>query len=164
VEGVSRVLMCYDLPRDGRKRNTRMMATRNDHTCAALPPLSRHRYRPTWEDPSRQATLPLPREVLCGSYLPAGVCLYRSIGFPGSTSGQISHMCHIFLYSPGKPVSATASRVGNWRSRSTRGDATQRYQRAKKKKSELVIGVGRGTLGTRAALIALKKGAYLRRG
>jgi hypothetical protein len=32
----------------------------------------------------------------------------------------------------------------------------------KKKTSELVIGVGSGTLGARAALTALKKGAYLK--
>jgi hypothetical protein len=34
----------------------------------------------------------------------------------------------------------------------------------KRKKSALGIGVGSDTLGARAALIALKKGAYLRRG
>src|SRR5207249_2944395 len=78
-EGVSKVLMCYDRPRDGRKRNTCIMARHNDHPSATLPQLSRHRYRPTWEDPSRQATLSLPREGLCGSHLPAGVCLCRSI-------------------------------------------------------------------------------------
>jgi hypothetical protein len=59
-------------------------------------------------------------------------------------------------------VSATASSVGVWLGVSTRGDATQRYQRAQKKTSELVMGVGSGTLGDRAALTALKKGAYLR--
>jgi len=48
---------------------------------------------------------------------------------------------------------------------STRGgDAMQRHQRAKKKKSEGVMGVGNGTLGARAVLTALKKGAYLQRG
>jgi hypothetical protein len=34
----------------------------------------------------------------------------------------------------------------------------------KRKKSALVIGVGSGTLGARAVLTALKKGAYLKRG
>ena len=47
---------------------------------------------------------------------------------------------------------------------STRGEATQRAQRAPKKKSELIMGVGSGTLGARAALTALKKGSYLKRG
>jgi len=43
-----------------------MMARCNDHPSAALPQLSRHRYCSTWEDSSRQATLALPREGLCG--------------------------------------------------------------------------------------------------
>jgi hypothetical protein len=64
----------------------------------------------------------------------------------------------------GKLVSAPASRVGDWLGVSTRrSDAVQSPQRAQKKKSALGIGVGSGTLGARAALIALKKGAYLRR-
>src|SRR4029453_3633230 len=44
----------------------------------------------------------------------------------------------------------------------TRGDATQRYQRAQEKTSELVMGMGSGTLGACAALTARKKGAYFR--
>ncbi len=90
-EGVSKVLMCYDRPRDGRKRNTCIMARHNDHPSATLPQLSRHRYRPTWEDPSRQATLSLPREGLCGSHLPAGVCLCRSIARGEATDCRYGH-------------------------------------------------------------------------
>src|SRR5262245_7923599 len=78
-KGVAKVLICYDRHRDGRNGNTRMMARRNDHPSAALPQLSRYRYCPPWEDPSRQATLLLPREALCGSHLPAGVFLYWAI-------------------------------------------------------------------------------------
>src|SRR5262245_18004026 len=63
----------------GGNTTTCTMVRHYDHPSAALPQLSRHRYRPTWQDPSRQATLSLPREGLCGSYLPAGVCLCRSI-------------------------------------------------------------------------------------
>ena len=59
-EGVAKVLMCYDRYPNEKNHNTRMMARRNDHPSAALPQLSRHRYCPPWEDPSRQATLLLP--------------------------------------------------------------------------------------------------------
>ena len=41
-EGVSKVLMCYDRPRDGRKHNTCIMARHNDHPSATLP----HTLRP----------------------------------------------------------------------------------------------------------------------
>jgi hypothetical protein len=51
---------------------------------------------------------------------------------------------------------------GTGQGRATRDDATQRYQWAQKKTSELVMGVGSGTLSARAALTALKKGSYLR--
>src|SRR5262249_52792214 len=78
-EGVAKVLMCYDRYPNEKNPNTRMMARRNDHPSPALPQLSRHGYCPPWEDPSRQATLLLPREALCGSYLPAGVFLCWSI-------------------------------------------------------------------------------------
>ena len=37
------------------------------------------------------------------------------------------------------------------------------YRKAQRKKSAVVMGVGSGTLGARAALTALKKGAYLKR-
>jgi hypothetical protein len=53
---------------------------------------------------------------------------------------------------------------GTGQGRSIRGDATQRYQRAQKKKSALVMGVESSTLGACAALIAHKKGSYLRVG
>jgi InsA C-terminal domain len=65
IEGVAKVLICYDRHRDGGNRNTRMMARRNDQPSPALPQLSRHRYCPPWEDPARQATLYRCREKGC---------------------------------------------------------------------------------------------------
>src|SRR5262249_39103503 len=56
-----------------------------------LPQLSRHRHRPTWKDPSRQATLPLPRAVLCGAHLLAGVCLCRAIACGQATDCRYGH-------------------------------------------------------------------------
>src|SRR5262245_44181724 len=78
-------------PMMGGNPTTCIMVRHNDHPSAARSQLLRHRYRPTWQDPSRQATLSLPREGLCGSHLPAGVCLYRSISRGEATDCRYGH-------------------------------------------------------------------------
>jgi ribosomal protein L11 methylase PrmA len=84
-------------------------------------------------------------------------------GFP-SASEQCGTLTCLAL--PDTPLGGQSTNVGKGQGQglSTRGEAMQRTQRAQKKKSALDSGVGSGTLGAHAALIALKKGAYLRRG
>ena len=45
----------------------------HDDPGPALSQLSRDRHRPTWQNPSRQATGPLPRATLCRAHLSAGL-------------------------------------------------------------------------------------------
>ena len=60
---VSEVLVCYALGvYETSEQPPSQPSDRHDHASPALPPLPRDRYRPTWQDPPRQATLSLPRE------------------------------------------------------------------------------------------------------
>src|SRR5262245_23671433 len=65
-EDVSQVLMCYS-PRVSLQPTTpKVIEWHHDSPDRALSSLSRDRHRSPWPDPTRQATVPVPRRALCG--------------------------------------------------------------------------------------------------
>ena len=68
LKGVDMLL----LMRVSEAESPKALAWPHDDPGSALSQLSRDRHRPTWPDPSRQATVPLPRATLCRVYLSVG--------------------------------------------------------------------------------------------